>query len=550
MLTGRLDHACRTRISGWALDPATPHQPLAVLITTNGILLDRVIANTNRPDLARAGIGPGAHGFDLFLPTGLTAHERHLIRVTCERDGTELAGSPILIDPPRNFDAAITNLSHLLDNLIDPADLTSAILALRQTLNRQLTRRAKPEPTTPEPGALTKPKPRALVIDAHNPHPHHNAGANAITAHLHGLTRLGYEVHFAAADALAEPPPTLADITHHAATIGSIEELLLRQSQPFDLIYLHRLTIAARYLPMLRHHCPKAHILYSVADLHHLRLAREAAACDLPQLLPRIAHLRRTELALAQAADAVITHSTSEADLLRSITPSTHLHRVPWAITANPVRSALAKRTAIGFIGHFGHNPNFEAATRLIYEILPALHRTNPAIHCLIAGSAMPITLREQRSPNLTTLPDLDDSQIFWSQLRLSLAPMAFGAGVKGKVLDSFAAGIPCLMSPIAAEGLALPPALQSLIVPNLADFPTAILALHANPARLRALSRAGLDYISAYWSPAAQDQALRAACTPLLKSSAPDRPFCTSTESNNEPHPAHRAKRLLVQSR
>ncbi len=551
MLTGRLDHASRTRISGWALDTAQPHHPLALLITANGTLLDRVIANVHRPDLVHAGLGPGPHGFDFFLPVGLPAHQSHLIRVTCERDGTELAGSPMLMEPTTRLDDAAASLAALANSADTQADIAHAILRLRHALNRQIARLTPMIEPHPSPR-------RALVIDSQNPRPAHNAGANAITAHLHALTRLGYAVHFAAADALADPSspiPGLADhgITHHAASIGSIEELLAHTAPPFDLIYLHRLTIAARYLPLLRHYCPKAHILYNVADLHHLRLAREAATLDLAQLLPRAAALRRTELALADAADATITHSTTEAALLRAALPHANIHCVPWHVPATPPTtrpSVATARMAIGFIGHFGHNPNQDAARRLIHDILPALHRANPAIPCLIAGSAMPRPLLDHHAANLTLLPDLPASEIFWSQLRLSVAPMAFGAGVKGKVLDSLAAGIPCLMSPIAAEGLSLPAALSDLIVPNLADFPAAILALYSHPKRLTALSRAGRAYISARWSQAAQDQALRAACTPLPKSRHPDTQQHQHSENTHEPHHPHRRKRDSIQSR
>lgn len=546
MLTGRLDRACRTRISGWALDTAQPHHPLALLITANGTLLDRVIANVHRPDLVQAGLGPGPHGFDFFLPAGLPAHQSHLIRATCERDGTELAGSPALIDPSTRLDDAAASLAALANAADTPAEITHAILLLRHALNRQI---ARLTPTT-EPHASPR---RALVIDSQSPRPAHNAGANAITAHLHALTRLGYEVHFAAADALAEPPASIQSITHHDATIGSIEELLAHTPHRFDLIYLHRLTIAARYLPLLRHHCSKAHIVYNIADLHHLRLAREAAALDLAQLLPRAAALRRTELALADAADAVITHSTTEAALLRAALPHANIHCVPWHVPPTPPTtrpSVATARTAIGFIGHFGHNPNRDAASRLIHDILPALHRANPAIQCLIAGSAMPNSIRQHQAPNLVLLPDLPAGENFWSQLRLSVAPMAFGAGVKGKVLDSLAAGIPCLMSPIAAEGLSLPAALSDLIVPNLADFPAAILALHRHPKRLTALSRAGRAYINTHWSQAAQDQALRAACTPLPKSRHPDTQHLQHSENTHEPHHPHRRERNPIQSR
>jgi hypothetical protein len=66
-----------------------------------------------------------------------------------------------------------------------------------------------------------------------------------------------------------------AGVTRCAAPFYScVEDVLCRQAGTFDLVYLHRLTNADRYLSLARHHQPKARIVYSVADLHHLRQAR------------------------------------------------------------------------------------------------------------------------------------------------------------------------------------------------------------------------------------------------------------------------------------
>ena len=94
---GCLDEAGLMRIRGWALgvDPAVP---ATLVIMDNGVAIARVVANRHREDLVAAGIGTGRHGFDLTVPGGLAAQQRHVIQVRREADGAEVAGSPAVLE--------------------------------------------------------------------------------------------------------------------------------------------------------------------------------------------------------------------------------------------------------------------------------------------------------------------------------------------------------------------------------------------------------------------------------------------------------------------
>src|SRR5262249_41950633 len=102
-----------------------------------------------------------------------------------------------------------------------------------------------------------------------------------------------------------------------------------------------------------------------------------------------------------------------------------------------------------------------------------------------------------------------DLAEIF-DRVRLTVAPLAFGAGIKGKVLDSFAAGVPCACTPIAAEGLDLPQPLHDCI----ADSPPAMAAtihrLHADEAANEACRSPGLNYVVSRLSEARIDEQMR----------------------------------------
>ena len=99
-----------------------------------------------------------------------------------------------------------------------------------------------------------------------------------------------------------------------------------------------------------------------------------------------------------------------------------------------------------------------------------------------------------------------------FNRVRLTVAPLRYGAGVKGKVLESFAAGVPCIMSPIAAEGLGLPASLRALVGEDAAALATLICRLHQDVDVHRKSARAGRALIRANHAEAVVTAALRAA--------------------------------------
>ena len=503
MLRGRLDIATRTRIAGWAQDDRLPGQPVALLIIDNDTLLDRVVANQYRADLAASGIGAGRHGFDIRLESGLPGLGQHLIRVIRERDGAELAASPALIAPANAFDAHETSLlQSMLDGIATPAAIDAAITALARQIDRLASRRAETLPRS------TTANRRALIIDTTMPAPGRDAGSNAILSHATSLARLGYTVSFVAADT-STPPTGYPMIDWQAAPVTpTIEAVLRRESNAFDLVYLHRLDAAACYMPLVRTHQPRARIVYALADLHHLRLARRGFVERETTLIARARKVRDTELAVAGAADAVITHSHTEAALLRRTLPADRVIIAPWAIAAARPRRRIP-RNRLGFIGHFGHAPNLDAARRLVFDIMPRLREADPDVTCLIAGSAMPARMRSWPSDRIEYLGQIDDLQEFLSSLTLTIAPMTYGAGVKGKILDSLAAGIPCVATPIAIEGLRWPEALKSCIARDDDALVTAVMTLLDNPRAHRHATVAGLAMITSDWSESATDSAM-----------------------------------------
>ncbi len=294
----------------------------------------------------------------------------------------------------------------------------------------------------PMPAAAWRPdegEPVALMVDEAAPDPARDAASAAVLSHAAALRALGYAVTFAT---LAEAPAALACLA------GRVRIAWLHRMRP--MLDLHMAVRAAN---------PGVRILFVLADLASLRARR--AQTVLGGDAAALAGLCAAEAAALAAADVVVTHSATEAALLGAAWPALRVAVVPWAVT--PAATALppfAARAGIGFIGNFGHAPNRDAARVLLERVMPLLWQRGE-VPCVIAGFGLPPALTVPAGAPVTLLDSpADAAASVWHRVRVSAAPLRFGAGIKGKVLDSFAHGVPCLCSPVAAEGLAVPPAL------------------------------------------------------------------------------------------
>jgi glycosyltransferase involved in cell wall biosynthesis len=368
-------------------------------------------------------------------------------------------------------------------------------------------------------GAASTPTRRALVIDEAWPRIDRDAGSQAIISHMGALQRRRWHVSFTATsalgdDAIAKATLESLGITCHAAPeVGSVEELLRDAADQYQLVYLHRLSVASAYAGLVRRYQPRARLIYSVADLHHLRLARQAAVEARPELARRAAVLRRQELLAVQQADAVITHSPVEAGLLAREAPGVQVQVVPWMVRPGPSPRPWRQRQGIVLVANFAHEPNADGLLWLAREVMPLVWSNAPEVTLTVAGTGLASgivrTLTDRRLKLLGHVPGL---RPLLASARLAVAPLRYGAGIKGKVVEAWAAGLPCAMTPIAAEGLPLDATLADTVAADAQSLAQLILALHLDPTHNAAVSRAGRATVRWHFSQKQVDNALAAA--------------------------------------
>ncbi len=530
-MRGYVDSVTFDRVKGWAWYPDRPFDAVTIRVCVDGRVIARATANIHRPDVESAGFGTGRYGFDLtsdFRPPVGSC----LIAVEDDATGAPLTHSPARLEAPFDLDgptsAAIAALfespgadddlraraefaARQADRLIQRlADGRSNRIA--RTAQRARKWRWRPE-DGPEPPRVA---PRALVIDHAMPCPGRDAGSHAVLSHMASLCRLGFDILFVPADMRDGPgAQALGDMGIACATepwSASVEEVMRREGSEFDLVYIHRYGPAARYVPMARHYMPRARRIYAVADLHGLRLARQGQIEERPDLVAHGRFVHQAELMAAAACHAVVTHSPVEAAILRKAMPQANIEVVPWHIPARATPRSFDDRLGIAFVGSYSHAPNLDAALWLRDEVLPLVWTSEPGIVCTLAGTDMPQTLLDSHDPRLRPVGRVDALSDLLDQVRLTVAPLAYGAGLKGKVADSLAMGVPCVCSPIAAEGFGLPPVLQGLVAPDAAGLAASIVRLHGDPELFAACRKAGLAYVSDAFSEAVVDAGLRRA--------------------------------------
>jgi len=466
-LAGSIDKTDRLHIAGWVRDDLNPERTVWLTAVIDGKSTTRFPANHFRRDLREAGLDSGRYGFDYVFSAPLDPLKDHDIQLF---HGQERFGTPIHIPRSQMLDESFkrhfSTLIHSLTTDQARSDALSFLTSTADTLRcksgadlvslreRNLKQRATRRQETVAPIA-----PCALFIDDRAPDPTFDAGSVALLSHIRAAQALGYICNFIA----SRQPPSEQDQTRLAAlgitclmppVFTGPEEALKRLGTGLEVVYLHRLNNAESYTALTRAFAPTATLIWSIADLASLRLHRQATVERRPELDRVATHLEVRENMCAWTADHVLTHSSIEAEWLERVVPTANVHVVPWAVPVKPRTRQTSPKPIIAFVAHFGHAPNTDAAKWLVLDILPRLKKHVPDLVCRLIGSAVPHAVHMLAEEGVEIVGHVPCLEQALKDISLCVAPLRYGAGIKGKVLEAWSAGLPIVMTPIAAEGL------------------------------------------------------------------------------------------------
>ncbi len=361
--------------------------------------------------------------------------------------------------------------------------------------------------------------PAALLIDDHWPRPDRDSGSIDIANLAEALVGLGFEVLFGAdrdhaADIGGGSPGRDALTARGVRCLGpadapSVGAFLEREGGRFALVVLNRVYGGGRFMEDVRRHCTGARVVFNTIDVHHLRVRREAELRGDAAGLAAAKVVREREEALAREADATVVVSGAERDLLAASVPGANLVVLPLAREVRPPCAPFEARSGVGFIGGFAHAPNVDAVRFFLAEVWPLVLRGDPRCGFSIVGADLPPAVLDGAPGAVRYLGPVADAGPWFESLRLTVAPLRYGAGVKGKVVSSLAAGVPCVATPVAVEGMGLRDGDGVLVAAAPEALADRVLRAHADRDLWADLSAGGLAHAAARFSPAAWRRAL-----------------------------------------
>jgi len=372
-----------------------------------------------------------------------------------------------------------------------------------------------------------EPAPRAgtvLMIDDGVPRWDRHAGAVTIRQYIGLLRSMGFKIVFCPArDTTPHRPYTQilqqegVEVLYAPETLAS---WLSRNGEFVDYVWTARPDVTGPVLGLLRART-SAMVLYYTHDLHYLRERRRWELDGEARVLRESNRLQRLEHAIFAGVDRVMTPSREEAEIIRAEVPDARVHVIPpYLYGAAPEQRRVVpfpERDSVIFVGGYLHPPNVDAALWLAREIMPLVWREEPAVRALLVGGDAPPELRALAGPRLEVTGFVPDVAPLYDRSRVSVNPLRYGAGVKGKIVASLAAGVPVVTTSIGNEGIDLRDGVEALLGDDASAIAARIVALWRDPGRCVEMARAGRAVLGRY-----SEAAGRAALHEVMRDAMP----------------------------
>ncbi len=353
-----------------------------------------------------------------------------------------------------------------------------------------------------------------LLIDATTPTPDQDSGSVRYINLIRVLRALGWQCTFFADNRAyierysAELRALGVEVQFHPWLSDPVAFFRERGAQ-FDAVMVSRHYVASHYVDLVRQYAPKARLLFDTVDLHYLREQRAAAVAGSEAMARQAETTRNAELDLIRRSDITLVVSPVEQALLAQEAPGARVEVLSNVHEVAGRKAGFEARKDLWFVGGFQHTPNVDAVEWFVREIWPLVRAELPEATFHVVGSKMPESLATLKVEGVKLHGFVDDISPFLDGCRLSVAPLRYGAGVKGKVNQSMAHGQPVVATPIAVEGMEIEAGREALVAQSPADFAAEVVRLYRDPDLWLALSDAGLANIEAHFSFAAAARAL-----------------------------------------
>ena len=363
-------------------------------------------------------------------------------------------------------------------------------------------------------------KKHILVIDHYVPQFDKDAGSRTMFQFLEALVAEGWAVTFWPENLHHDPDYTNpvqdlgVEVIYGPAFLGKFPDFLRSRAGLYDAVLLSRPHVAVHFIDDVKA-LTDARVLYYGHDVHFERMkAQHEIAGSVDQAA--VEAMRALELGICDRCDVVLYPSKNEAALIASlVAQGVQSLAIPAycfderdlkdaAETVAAISAQTSKSAQLLFVGGFAHGPNADGITWFSREIAPVLRSNGFDFTLQIVGSNPTSEVWDLEAEDTHVLGFVNDDKLreLYRSSSAVIAPLRFGAGVKGKVVEAMARGVPVVTTSAGAQGLE--GADEFLFVgDSAADFAAAVQAA-AGGRSAKAKAKRALDYVRNHYSRAA----------------------------------------------
>jgi GT2 family glycosyltransferase/glycosyltransferase involved in cell wall biosynthesis len=357
------------------------------------------------------------------------------------------------------------------------------------------------KPATGDLAFLHQPAPgrkNILVIDHHLPMSDKDAGSVRMFHILNILHQLGHRVTFVP-DNLANISPYGHELQKRGIEIiyhpyfKKVRDYLISHGGEFDAVVLSRCDFARKHITDIRVYAPRSRVIFDTVDLHFVRTDREAQIMSNPETREKARQQEEMEYDLIDQADETWVVSSVEQKLLREARPDKSIEIVSTIVEVPGSKTPFALRRDWLFIGGFQHKPNIDAVLFFVREIYPLVSEHLRDAKFYIIGDKAPPEVAALANERIVVAGLQRDVGPFFDSVKLSVAPLRFGAGVKGKINHSMAFGVPVVATSLAIEGMELQDREDILVADEPEEFARELIELYESEELWTRLSENGI---------------------------------------------------------
>jgi GT2 family glycosyltransferase/MoaA/NifB/PqqE/SkfB family radical SAM enzyme len=342
-----------------------------------------------------------------------------------------------------------------------------------------------------------------LIIDYKVPEYDLQAGELTTYQYVRLFCDMGFKVIFLP-DNLYPASPYTAELQQLGIEViygdVNIEAWLEKYGKYLHYAWLTRPDTASKYIDLLKN-LTSSKILYFTMDLHYLREHRHYELDNNPLHLNESKRVKKLEFELFSKADVILTPSTYEERVIKESFPHKEVFTIPNHFYDFPPESDkpgvdFSQREGILFLGGYDHLPNVDAVFWFVKEIFPRVREQLPEVTFTVAGSNPPPEILLLQNEGIRVTGYIPDLGPIFEKSRVFVAPLRFGAGVKGKIITSMMYGVPVVTTGTGNEGFDLADGQEALIADAPETFAAKVVELYSNKSLWDHLAQGAQTYV------------------------------------------------------